>query len=100
MNCPSHSSLAIGPESPRPPPPPPALPILMEKGGGAWLALPTSGPFIGEPGGFGFLGISCSHRAHGPAGPPVEPGLSGNYPVPWSIKWLDAGSTPRGAVRT
>jgi len=49
----------------------------MEKGAGVWLALPTLGPFIGKPGRFCFSGIYSSHRAHGPAGPPVEQGLVG-----------------------
>lgn len=38
-----------------------------------------------------------SHRAHGPAGLPAVVGI---LPFPGKKGWLDAGSTPRGAVRT
>ncbi|KAL1298986.1 hypothetical protein AAHE18_18G073500, partial [Arachis hypogaea] len=46
--------------------------------------------------GAGFLGSPFPPRSR----PGWPSSGSGNYPVPWSKTWLDAGSTPRGAVRT
>lgn len=46
--------------------------------------------------GAGFLGSPFPPRSR----PGWPSSGSGNSPVPWSKTWLDAGSTPRGAVRT